>query len=118
MLGAQAGLDLLHAEPRAGLADLAVEAALGHLHQVLARLELRLSLRRLACEAVALGGQLLASCLGCLHLPLELLLDRLLGSDAWALYGFNGIAQPLLLFVVSGYLMFLTHRASAAGWLR
>jgi hypothetical protein len=49
---------------------------------------------------------------------LLLLLDRLLGSDAWALYGFNGIAQPLLLFVVSGYLMFLTHRASAAGWLR
>ncbi len=49
---------------------------------------------------------------------LLLLLDRLLGSDAFAVHGFNGIAQPLLLFAVSGYLLFLTHRASAAGWLR
>jgi len=47
-----------------------------------------------------------------------LLLDRLLSGEAWSLYGFNGIAQPLLLFAVSSYLMFLTHRASAAGWLR
>lgn len=50
-------------------------------------------------------------------LHLMLLLERSLG-DYWQQLGFNAVAQPLLLTVVAGYLVFLSHRAGAAGWLR
>ena len=49
---------------------------------------------------------------------ISLMLQRLLASSAWGEFGYQGLTQPLLLALVSSYLVFLCHRASAAGWLR
>lgn len=47
-----------------------------------------------------------------------LLAQRLLATDAWSQHGQMGINQPLLMALVSTYLLFLTYRAATAGWLR
>lgn len=47
-----------------------------------------------------------------------LLAQRLMATDAWSQFSHLGINQPLLMALVSTYLLFLTYRAATAGWLR